>query len=108
MTQKFYKFKAETLDDALKAMRKRLGNDAVVVRTATVVEGGILGVFGRKLVELTAASPIDAPLPLTLSAGERPPPNGAGDSLRVVSRLMCSTGSYGAQRTLDGRAQRRC
>lgn len=34
-------------------MRRRFGPDAVVLRTAQVREGGVLGLFGRKRVELT-------------------------------------------------------
>ena len=112
MTQKFYKFKAETLDDALNAMRKRLGNDAIVVRTATVIEGGILGVFGRKLVELTVAAPVATPLPRTLSAVERkykaasnndfaganPPKTPAQESTVAYFEKLVSD----AQRRMDG------
>ena len=56
MAQTFHKFKAESLDQAYKAMRKELGDEAIVLRTATVTEGGVLGFMARKMVELTASS----------------------------------------------------
>lgn len=60
MEQKFYKFTAATLDDAYQAMRTKLGDDAIVIRTTSVTEGGILGGwFGTKLVEVTASATID-------------------------------------------------
>ena len=74
MQQKFYKFKAETLEAAYRAMRDKLGEDAIVVRTTNVTEGGFLGgMFGHKLVEVTAsATESDPPAALrTLSAVER-------------------------------------
>lgn len=58
MLQKFHKFKSETLDQAYRAMRQKLGDDAIVVRTATVKEGGFMGLFTREVTELTAASTV--------------------------------------------------
>ncbi len=60
MRQRFHKFRASTLDDAYQAMRKSLGDEAIVVRTATVAEGGWLGrVLGQKSIELTASVTVD-------------------------------------------------
>ena len=56
MTQTLHRFKAESLDQAYRAMRRKLGDDAVVLRTTTVTEGGILGFLGRKMIEVTASS----------------------------------------------------
>ena len=56
--QRFEKFRAATLDEAYRQMRLALGEDAVVVRTAHVNEGGVLGLLGRKAVEVTAAVPV--------------------------------------------------
>lgn len=57
MQQKFYKFKAETLEAAYRAMREKLGDEAIVVRTTSVTEGGIFGgMFGQKLIEVTASA----------------------------------------------------
>lgn len=71
MAQTFHKFKAESLDQALRAMRKKLGAEAIVVRTATVTEGGILGVFGRQMVEVTASAPKPRPNPRPLTSVEK-------------------------------------
>lgn len=74
MGQKFYKFRAETLEEAYRAMREKLGQEAIVIRTTNVTEGGILGGwFGIKRVEVTASATIDAPSPAlkSLSAVER-------------------------------------
>ena len=60
MRQRFHKFRASTLDDAYLAMRQSLGDEAIVVRTATVPDGGWLGrVLGQKSVELTASVTVD-------------------------------------------------
>lgn len=62
MKQKFYKFTASTLEEAYRAMREKLGEDAIVVRTASVTQGGILGGwFGRHLVEVTASATVESP-----------------------------------------------
>jgi flagellar biosynthesis protein FlhF len=53
----FHKIRGHTLEEAYRKMRRRYGADAVVVRTATVSEGGILGFFGRKMIEVTASVP---------------------------------------------------
>ena len=66
-----HRFKAETLEDAYQAMRRRLGEDAVVLSTETVTEGGILGFLGRKVVEIRASAPERRPNPRRLTALER-------------------------------------
>lgn len=62
MQQKFYKFRAATLDDAYRAMREKLGDEAIVVRTHSTTEGGLFGGwFGRPVVEVTASATVDSP-----------------------------------------------
>jgi len=57
MKQKFHTFKAATLEDAYRAMREKLGEEALVTRTRSYIQGGIWGDwFGRKMVEITASS----------------------------------------------------
>ncbi|MGI6461585.1 MAG: flagellar biosynthesis protein FlhF [Candidatus Hydrogenedentales bacterium] len=51
----FRKFRAPTFDEALRQMRAVLGQNAVVLRTTQVKEGGLFGLFGEPLVEITAA-----------------------------------------------------
>jgi len=57
MTQKLYKFKAATLDEAYKQMRRKLGREALVVNTAHVPVKGVMGFLGRRIVEVTASVP---------------------------------------------------
>ncbi len=76
MRQTFHKFRAPTLDQAYLAMRRKLGDEAIVVRTATVPEGGLLGRFlGQTKVEVTASVTVDDdetyPRPRRLSPAER-------------------------------------
>ncbi len=60
MRQTFHKFRAQTLDQAYLAMRRSLGDEAIVIRTATVPYGGIMGrLLGQTMVELTASSTVD-------------------------------------------------
>ncbi len=70
MAQTFHKFKAESFEQAYQAMRRKLGDEAVVIRTTTVTEGGVFGFLGQKLVELTASAP-ERPQSRRLSPAER-------------------------------------
>jgi flagellar biosynthesis protein FlhF len=57
MKQKFHTFKGATLEDAYRAMRQKLGEEAQVIRTRSYIQGGFWGNwFGRKMVEITASS----------------------------------------------------
>ena len=60
MTQQFYKVRARTLDEAWRQVRRQYGPEAIVLNTSDVYEGGIFGIFGRKMVELTACVPVDS------------------------------------------------
>lgn len=71
MAQTLHRFKAESLDQAYRAMRRKLGDDAVVLRTTTVTEGGILGFLGTKMIEVTASSNGPSLLPRKLSPVEK-------------------------------------
>ena len=75
MSQKLHIFRAATLDQAYKRMRKELGEDAIVVRTAHVKQDGWRGLLGRKLVEVTAAGKASTP----------PAPRGAAEAPRLRS-----------------------
>ena len=57
MGQTFHKFKAETFDEAYRQMVRKLGDDAVVVNTTEVTGGGLFGLLGHKVIELTASPP---------------------------------------------------
>ncbi|HEO72237.1 MAG TPA: flagellar biosynthesis protein FlhF, partial [Candidatus Hydrogenedentes bacterium] len=56
MGHKLYRFRATTLNEALRCMRAKLGPDAVVVNTSEVREGGFLGFLSEKKFELTATA----------------------------------------------------
>ncbi len=47
------KFEADTLEEALKAVKVELGPDAIILKTIT--NSGIKGAFGKKRIEITAA-----------------------------------------------------
>jgi flagellar biosynthesis protein FlhF len=55
MNQKVYKFRAATLTEAYKQMRRRLGEEAHVIRTEQVPVKGFLGLLGRQMAEVTAS-----------------------------------------------------
>lgn len=60
MTQQFHKIRARTLEEAWREVRRQYGPEALVINTSDVYEGGILGLFARKMVEVTACVPVDA------------------------------------------------
>lgn len=57
MERKLHTFTAGTFDDAYRQMVRQLGEDAIVLNTAEVREGGLFGLFGRKAIQLTASPP---------------------------------------------------
>ncbi len=73
MGQRFYKVRGNTLEDAYRRMRAKLGPNAIVLSTNQVTEGGIFGMLGRKVVEITASVPglPDAPVERPRSMVER-------------------------------------
>ncbi len=70
MNDKFHTFRGSSLEDAFRAMRGKLGEGAVVVRTTTVRDNGLMGLLGRKVYELTASAP-STPQPRRLSPVEK-------------------------------------
>lgn len=57
MEQELHKVRAESLNGAYDAMREKYGPSAVVLGTTQVREGGIMGLGGRRMFELTVAVP---------------------------------------------------
>jgi len=57
-------FQGRTLEEVLPEIRRELGPEAVVLGHRPIVEGGVGGFFGKRLVEVTAADsmPNDAQL----------------------------------------------
>ncbi len=60
MSQQFHKIRAKTLDEAWRQVRRQYGPEALVINTSDVYEGGFFGLFGRKMVELTACVPVNS------------------------------------------------
>lgn len=52
---KVKRYVAQTVNEAMLKVRNDLGRDAVIIHTRKFREGGILGLFGRQMVEVTAA-----------------------------------------------------
>jgi flagellar biosynthesis protein FlhF len=72
------KYRAASLPDALRAVKRDLGTDAVIVHSQRVQRGGILGFFGQDAVEVVAAIDSVAAIPTPdtaspLPASLRPP-----------------------------------
>ncbi len=95
MSQQFHTFRGATLDEAYREMRRRLGDTAIVVRTAQVRPGGILGFFARPEVEITAsvAAPAAAartPTPLEKKYAAAPAASDAKvtDTVAYFERLV--------------------
>jgi flagellar biosynthesis protein FlhF len=55
MAQKLFKVKAATLEEAYDRMRRQFGDDAIVLNTRQAVEGGVFGLFGKRVVEVTVS-----------------------------------------------------
>ena len=43
------------MDEAIAAVRRDLGSDAVILESRTVRRGGVFGLFARRVIELRAA-----------------------------------------------------
>lgn len=60
MAQQFHKIRARTLAEAWRQVRRQFGPEALVINTSEVREGGLMGLLGRKMVEVTASVPADS------------------------------------------------
>lgn len=58
---KIRKYEAPTIMEAYSLVKKDLGSAAVILKTRTYKKGGILGLWGTKMVELTASDSIAVP-----------------------------------------------
>lgn len=58
--QKVQTFQASSMHEALTQVKRRLGNDAVILGTRSCTRAGISGLIGRSGVEITAAPPSPA------------------------------------------------
>jgi len=55
-------FQTPTMHDAIRTIKHELGPDAVILSTKQIRTGGVLGMFGKTMVEVTAATDM-APVP---------------------------------------------
>ena len=50
---------ANSMDEAIAAVRRDLGSDAVILESRTVRRGGVFGLFARRVIELRAATAME-------------------------------------------------
>lgn len=50
------RYVAEDMGEAMAKIKRDMGNDAVILNTKTIKKGGFLGLFSKKMIEITAAS----------------------------------------------------
>ena len=48
-------FRAATMKEAMAQVKEALGDDAVILHTKTIKEGGVLGYGSKSVIEVTAA-----------------------------------------------------
>ncbi len=105
MRQRFHKFRAGTLDEAYLAMREKLGDEAIVVRTATVPHGGWFGrVIGQKAVEVTASVTIEDDGPVRarpMSPVEKKYTSGASRPAAATARVTTLGSDARMRETVD-------
>jgi len=66
-------FHAETMHEAIRDIKAELGPDAIILSTKRVRQGGLpFGLFGRPLLEVTAATDRDTPEVVPLSQPNKP------------------------------------
>jgi flagellar biosynthesis protein FlhF len=83
-------FQTPTMQEAIQAIKQELGPDAVILSTKHIRTGGVLGMFGKTMVEVTAATDL-APVP---------PTRGKPHSLPSTNRLSTSRGGQHPAETL--------
>src|SRR5688572_21598459 len=103
------RFRAETVKEALRAVREELGPDALVLSTRVVSAPGVKGWFGARVVEVTAAAerptmsdgrhqdaaPTPAPAPVPSAAAKR-----AAETARATDELTARLHAAGLEGAL--------
>ncbi|MFM1918595.1 MAG: hypothetical protein RLZZ303_229 [Candidatus Hydrogenedentota bacterium] len=106
MRQRLFRVTGATLDEAHQAMRARFGDEAVVLNTRQINQGGFLGFFGRNQVELTVSvteRPVE-PAPRAATAVERRYQNAglpSGEAMAADSRKELEALLRTAQRRIQ-------
>ena len=94
-------YRAGTMGDALLAVKKDLGKDAVILHTRSYKVGGWFGYFGKQMVEITASADVNAVHPRrqrAAMAGESDSDLTTGESTNGAGGLVAKT--YGAPRSV--------
>ncbi|MBF0245301.1 MAG: flagellar biosynthesis protein FlhF [Planctomycetes bacterium] len=60
------KFEAPTIMEAYSRLKMGMGPNAIIHRTQTIKKGGILGLWGRRVIEITASDEADVKTPVKI------------------------------------------
>ncbi|WNQ13750.1 flagellar biosynthesis protein FlhF [Paenibacillus aurantius] len=71
---KVKRYVVDSMPDALQQIRNELGKDAVIINTKEIRTGGFLGMFGKKRIEVVAATDSSAPAAAPSVPPAFPPP----------------------------------
>ena len=85
---KIERFEAPSMAEAVAQMRRVLGPDAVLLHTGFVKRGGVLGLFGQKLVEVLATTDVQV-----ISRGRPATPGQSVGGSRVIA--FAPNGEFG-------------
>lgn len=88
-------YRAKTMADALAAVKRDLGHDAYILHTRTQRVGGLFGVLGRPVVEITAS---DAPPRRRKAKRPSHRPAQARPSAAAAARAYASAAGLGPRR----------
>ena len=91
---KVRRYLAENYPEAIAQVKAELGIDAVILHTRTIRQGGFLGFFGKKMIEVTAALEDE-----TLVQATAPASYGLGASRRRTETQAAN--AYRGQSSLD-------
>ena len=59
---KVRRYVADNVSDAMAQVKAELGDDAVILHSRTIRQGGFFGLFGKKVIEVTAALEDETPI----------------------------------------------
>ena len=103
------RYEAPTIQEALMKVKKDLGPEAVILYTKTFRKGGVLGLFGRPMAEITAGVDLNllddvakrktasVPAPVAPAPAEKPEPV----TLKSAATAVLSPPPLAAQGSLD-------
>ncbi len=95
MNEQLERFEARTMNEALKKIRSRFGNEAMILGTRIFRRGGLLGVGGKKMVEVFVADTRSRVKNLRKETAGRVAAAPAKSTLPIVSTLSRSENGNG-------------